>query len=140
MLCDKCACEIADTLWDGEERRITDGSFTARFSRAEGILLDILFERLGKLVPMYMIVEALWNDAEEDRLRDPERQVHTMKCKIMRKLRGSRINIRTVRSKGYLLELKDDSCSSGLRRTGPHDRDGTRPDDADGRGVLSAGH
>jgi hypothetical protein len=138
MLCDCCGRKIVESIWNEEERIIRDGDFVARFSPCEAVILSLLFERFGKPVKTFLFTDALWNDADEDAIKDPRRQLHVWKYKIARKLEGSRLQIRAMYG-SYVLELKNDNSGSSVRRPGPYSRHGARPHHADRRGLISAG-
>lgn len=139
MFCSNCCRQVAEQVWRKEDRVLIDGSFEAYFSRRQGTILTILFERLGRPVDREFIISRIWDD-ERDIEVNSYKGLQVNICLIRKKLKGSRFILRHVQSYGYMLEIDDGSRSRDIRAASPYHRRGAHADDdRSDCGIISAG-
>jgi DNA-binding response OmpR family regulator len=91
---------IGDLQLDRADRRALVNDTDIRLSARELAILELLAERLGRIVSIYTLVNRLCPSE-----RAPSHKaiaIHV--CRLRKKLRGTQIGITTVRGSGYLLE------------------------------------
>jgi DNA-binding response OmpR family regulator len=83
------------------------GSRWVSISPLESRLVDALLERPGAVIPRQILTEAVWPD-DRSRVDGPGRNALDIQVlRLRRRLHEVGLTVRTVRSRGYILDLID---------------------------------
>jgi two-component system response regulator TctD len=99
-----CKEEIGDAVLDHLTRSIVIGDKSIAFCKREFRVLELLVSRLNKVIPKERLMNQLF-DYEDD---VGPNAVELYISRVRQKIRGTRLQIETVRSVGYVARMLGD--------------------------------